>query len=151
MRVAIPSWCGRISPVFDVARCLILVDVDGDTEGRREVVGVDVTGPAHRARLIGELGVDTLICGAISAPLEAALAAVGVDVIPHACGPVDAVLHAFLGEGLPDNAFLMPGCCERRRRVRHRQREQRSRSDVRRDVAQRESPIRHSHGDTKGE
>lgn len=122
MRIAIPSWQGRISPVFDVAKTLLLVDVDGSRElGRNErrVVHVD---PLARARGVAELGANVLICGAISWPLEMALTSAGVRVIPQTCGPVDDVLEAFLRGQLTNNAFLMPGCCGRRRRFRSRRR-----------------------------
>ena len=36
MRIAIPEWQGRVSPVFDVAVSLLLIDVDGKHEVRRE-------------------------------------------------------------------------------------------------------------------
>jgi predicted Fe-Mo cluster-binding NifX family protein len=57
-----------------------------------------------------------LICGAISRPLEAMLLSAGVEVIPQTCGPVEEVLKAFMSGKLTEKAFLMPGCCGRRRR-----------------------------------
>jgi predicted Fe-Mo cluster-binding NifX family protein len=73
---------------------------------------------------VAGLGVDVLICGAISAPLRAVLAAEGVRVIPNRCGFVEEVLRAFLSGELTEQAFLMPGCREqpRQRRMQHRQR-----------------------------
>ena len=44
----------------------------------------------------------------------------GMEVIPHACGPVEDVLRAYVSGQLTDEAFLMPGCCGRRRRLRAR-------------------------------
>jgi predicted Fe-Mo cluster-binding NifX family protein len=120
MRIAIPTWCERVSPVFDVASCLTVFDVEGNIKVGRELVGIDGTGPLGRALRLGELGVNTLICGAISAPLEAAVAAAGVPVVAGACGPVEAVLRAFLDDDLADNAYLMPGCRGRQQRSRDR-------------------------------
>ena len=122
MKVAIPTWCGRVSPVFDVARRLVLLDVEGQTEISREETGIENTEPVLRVRRVAELGVNTLICGAISRPLENMLVAAGVGVIPHACGPVEEVFHAFLAGRLAEDAFLMPGCCGRRRQFRGRRR-----------------------------
>jgi predicted Fe-Mo cluster-binding NifX family protein len=118
MRVAVSTWSGRVSPVFDVAKHLLLVDFDGQAQAAREEAAVDETEPAARAERVAHLGVDVLICGAISGPLEAMLISAGVRVIPHTCGPVDEVLQAFAGGRLTDGAFLMPGCCGRRRRLR---------------------------------
>ena len=122
MRIAIPTWCGRVSPVFDVAKHLLVVDVDGTRDGSREDATIEETGPGRRARRVAELGVNVLICGAVSAPLEAMLISAGVRVILHVCGSVEEVLQAFVSGGLTDQAFLMPGCCGRRQRSRGRHR-----------------------------
>ena len=118
MRVAIPTWFCRVSPVFDVAKHLLLVDLDGEAEAGRQEAAIEETELGARARRVAKLGVDVLICGAISAPLEAMLVSSGVRVIPHTCGPTEEVLRAFALGQLPDEAFLMPGCCRRRRRFR---------------------------------
>ena len=115
MRVAIPTWSGRVSPVFDVAKQLLLVDLDGEAAAGRQEAAIEGTELGARARRVVELGVDVLICGAISMPLEAMLVSLGVRVIPHTCGPTEEVLRAFASGRLPDEAFLMPGCCRRRR------------------------------------
>ena len=108
--------------------------VQGDSEVSRDEVGIEENHPTLRARRIAELGVNTLICGAISTPLEALLTAAGVRVIAHACGPVEAVLRAFLAGRLGDDAFLMPGRRGRRRRARGRRRGGHSRFNVQGDV-----------------
>jgi predicted Fe-Mo cluster-binding NifX family protein len=116
MRVAIPISDGRISPVFDSARRLVLVDVDNGREVRRTEEGLEEPELAPRARRVAELGADVLICGAISRPLEAMLLSVGVEVVPQTCGQAEDVLRAFVSGQLTEQAFLMPGCCGRRRR-----------------------------------
>ena len=120
MRVAIPTWDGRISPVFDVARRLLVVDVAADGEAGRNETAVEETQLAARARRLVDLGVGVLICGGISWPLERMLVSAGVRVIPRTCGSVEDVLRAFLSGQLTEQAFLMPGCCGRRRRSRAR-------------------------------
>jgi predicted Fe-Mo cluster-binding NifX family protein len=110
VRVAIPQWQGRISPVFDVAGRLLLIDIDNGGELRREERPLARTDPLARAGELLGLGADVLICGAISAPLEAALASSGVRVIGFLCGPVEDVLAAFLHGDLANRAFWMPGC-----------------------------------------
>ena len=115
MRVAIPIWDERVSPVFDVAQHLLLADVEGPRElGRTEQV-LEQTEPASRAGRVADLGVDVLICGAISRPLEAMLISAGVRVIAQSCGAADDVLGAFLAGELTEQTFLMPGCRRRRR------------------------------------
>jgi predicted Fe-Mo cluster-binding NifX family protein len=118
MRTAIPIADGRISPVFDVARRLLLVDIENEREVRRTEQVLEEMELAARARRVAELGVELLICGAISRPLEAMLLSTGVDVVPQTCGPVEDVLRAFASGQLTEQAFVIPGCCGHRRQSR---------------------------------
>ena len=120
MRVAVPTWQGSVSPVLDVAHSLLLVDMGPDADQRRRVEALQDTGALARAARVRALAVNVVICGAVSFPLERALASSGIQVIPHVCGNVDAVLAAFASGRLRDRAFLMPGCGGRRRRGRGR-------------------------------
>ena len=120
MRVAIPHWQGRVSPVFDVAGNVLLVDVADGKEQARRNVAVEAEQPQTRASLLAGHGATVLICGAISWPLEMALASAGIEVIPQTCGDIEQVLAAFINGQLQQDAFLMPGCCGRRRQFRAR-------------------------------
>ncbi len=120
MRTALPIYSGRISPVFDVARRLLVVDADVGTPPVRQEVVFEKEDLSARSSHLLSLGVDVLICGAISRPLEIMLAGAGVNVIPNTCGPVEEVLDAFLSGQLTERSFLMPGCGGGRRcRGRH--------------------------------
>jgi len=113
----VPVWNGRVSPVFDVAGCLRLVDVFGDeaaTAEEHSVHGYD------RAAALVELGVNVLICGAISVELEERLLASGVDVVAEVRGGVDDVVRSYLDGSIVQGEFSMPGCYSRRRRARSR-------------------------------
>lgn len=130
MRIALPVHEGQVSPVFDWARRLLVVDRpaaprasgDGEREAARREIELDDLAPALRARRLAELGVDTLLCGGISAPLAALVEAQGVKVMAGLVGEADAVLDAFSAGGLPDPRFAMPGwrCPGQRTRARRR-------------------------------
>jgi predicted Fe-Mo cluster-binding NifX family protein len=109
MKVAIPFWQGRVSPVLDVAGRILLVDIEGDREQNRQEISLPAQGPMQRARSLARLGVDVLICGAVSRGLEMALAAAGVRVIPYTCGEVAEVLSAYRDGRLEQGSFRMPG------------------------------------------
>lgn len=116
MKVAIPQWQDRVSPVFDVAANLLLIDVAENREiGRQEIALTPTTDPARRAQQVAQLEAHVLICGAVSWPLEVALNAAGVQVVSQICGQVNEVIQSFLQGGLANDAFRMPGCCRRRR------------------------------------
>ena len=110
MRVGIPIWDGRVSPVFDTARRLMLCDVAKGAAGERREEDLPPGMPQRRVARLKEVGTEVLICGAISRPLAGMIAATGVQVIPFVSGEVEDVLHAFSEARLGDPAFLMPGC-----------------------------------------
>ena len=116
MKIAIPYWQGRVSPVFDVAATLLVVEVEGNTERSRQDVPFQIEEFQARAARLAELGVGVLVCGAISRPMEIAVRAQGIEVVPQTCGDLECVLHAYVGGRLDQASFLMPGCCGRRRR-----------------------------------
>lgn len=118
MRVAIPVWQSRVSPVFDSAGRLLIFDIKNGHETsrvRRPINGLSLQG---RVKRLVELDVDVLLCGAISRPLADMITASGIKVIPWMTGEVDEVFGWYmLGKPL-DTRFLMPGCGGRRRRFR---------------------------------
>lgn len=108
--------------MFDVAGNVLVVEICGQVEHSRQDIVLDAENPQLRAARIAETGANHLICGAISWPMEMALVAAGIDVIPQTCGNVEDVLAAFISGQLQQSAFLMPGCCGRRRQFRSRRR-----------------------------
>lgn len=122
MKVAVPDWQGRVSPVFDVAEHVLLVDLDHQDDGSRKMENLGETAIHERAKQLLGLGVDVLVCGAISWPLEALLAAGGIRVIPLVCGKVEEVVQAFRDGTLENERFAMPGCCRKGRHARNRRR-----------------------------
>ncbi|RJP22127.1 MAG: hypothetical protein C4520_08700 [Candidatus Abyssobacteria bacterium SURF_5] len=116
MKVAFPVWQSRISPVFDTAEHLVILEVEEGHEVARMEYPIIGLPPAQRAKRLEELEVDSLICGAVSRHLANMLKANGIEVIPWISGAVDDVLPRYLN-GLPlDGPFLMPGCNRQNRR-----------------------------------
>lgn len=118
MKVALPVWNGRVSPVFDAATRMLIVEMGegGEVARREELIG-DTLAP-RRAWRLRELGVNVLLCGAISRPLSAMLAGAGITVVPFVTGEVEEVLSAYLTGAIAEPQYLMPGCGGRR--MRHR-------------------------------
>lgn len=110
VRLAIPIWSDRVSPVFDVAGQLLLVDLTDGRETARHVSPICETSLPRRVEALAKLGVDVLVCGAISRCLEAALLAKGMHVVARISGDTERVIQAFLTHHLDDDAFRMPGC-----------------------------------------
>ena len=116
MRVAVSVWNHRVSPVFDTARQVLLVDYeDGEQVARAEEAIDEIPLPQRAARL-SDLEVDVLICGAVSRPLLSMLSGAGIIVVPFVTGAVEDVLKAYVEGRLADPCLRMPGCRGRRRR-----------------------------------
>jgi len=110
MKIAIPTWNGRVSPVFDTASRLLIVEVDKERECSRFETDISEHFlPSKIMRLTG-LGIDTLICGAISRPLAYMITTAEIKLIPWISGQVEEVVQAFLTNTLFDPRFIMPGC-----------------------------------------
>jgi len=106
--------------VCDEARSFLIVDVTDGQEVRRSqfemtAPGTDLVG---RATQLLDLGVQTMICGALSKELETMLLGVGIEVISQVCGGVEDVLRAFRTGGLEQDCFVLPGCARKKERRR---------------------------------
>lgn len=117
MKIAVPVFRGRISPVFDWATRLLVVETDSDCETCREVRTLQEAQLAARAIRLAEMGVDVLLCGGISGSMRSLVEIRGVRVVPWIAGEVEEVLKAFLAGSIPEK-FAMPGCCGKRFRRR---------------------------------
>ena len=123
MLIAVPIWEGRVSPVFDVAQRLALTTIDSGKAVRIQEVAIPSEDPPARVKLLVEQKVDVLLCGAVSGCVRTLLEESGIRVVPYVCGPVEAVLDAFLENRLADSGLVMPGCaCGRGNGGRQRRR-----------------------------
>jgi predicted Fe-Mo cluster-binding NifX family protein len=96
MKLAITTYDGRVSPVYEVAKEFLLVVVEGGRERSRERCSLNGGAPLRRIRRLLEFGVETLICGGITANQVELLHAVGITVIDQQAGPVEQVLREFI-------------------------------------------------------
>ena len=120
MKAAFAVWSGRISPVFDVSRRLLVVEVQNGTIVARTEEPLLDEHPIGKIRRLVQLGIETLVCGAISRQLADLASVQGIRTIPFTAGEVEEVIEAYLSGALPKREMTMPGCCNRRRRFRGR-------------------------------
>jgi predicted Fe-Mo cluster-binding NifX family protein len=100
MKIAIPYWNGRISPVFDVAKEIMLLHVENGTVVGRSRTLIVEKNPMIRVNYIVQLGAEVLICDAISFSLQRALSSTGVHVITNIHGQVEDAIRALLSNRL---------------------------------------------------
>ena len=109
MNVAITVWGNRISPVFDSAQTLLVAEIREDRLVDRKIQRFQAAMFNRCLRLLEELDVQVLICGALCEGPTRLLEAHGIEVIPFVTGETEKVLACFIqGKDLQD--FAMPGC-----------------------------------------
>ena len=115
MKAAFTVWNNRIAPVFDVARQIRVVGAEGGRVIREDEVVLKEDTAAGKAGELSGLGVNALVCGAISRTMANLVSACGIQVIPFVAGDLREVIDAWIRGGITDGLFLMPGCRGRRR------------------------------------
>ncbi len=116
MIVAIPVHNGRVAPVFDVSRRVLLTELLRGNEARRWHVELVGSSPVERVERLHREGVGTVVCAGVCAHLWRLLEMWGIEVVPGIVGDVEDVLAAFVAGSLEQTRFLMPGRCRARGR-----------------------------------
>ncbi len=107
-KTAFSFWENRMASVFD-AVCVLQV-LEGDA-----LVEHPLPEPPHqKVQTLQDLGVQTLVCGAISQSLQALLEASGILVVPFVAGDRLEILQAYQSGQLGSSRFAMPGCQARK-------------------------------------
>ncbi|MCF8094337.1 MAG: hypothetical protein K9J79_03155 [Desulfobacteraceae bacterium] len=120
MKVALAVWNGRISPVFDVSRNLLVIEVKDCSIVERIEVHFSSDQAMHKVRRLMEMEVAVLLCGAVSRQLAATLEANGISLYAFISGDVESVIGEYLKGRLPSPGMSMPGCRSARRRKREK-------------------------------
>jgi predicted Fe-Mo cluster-binding NifX family protein len=110
MRLAIPVWENKISPVLDTASRFLIVEMKEGGEMSRFEVFLEERNLSRRCHRILGMGVKAVICGAVTRHFSDLLKASGIELIPGISGQPDDVLHACLEGNLEQPRFFMPGC-----------------------------------------
>lgn len=114
MKAAFSYWHNRIAPVFDTTCEIQLVESEAGQVVDRRTVILSAELPMQRALQLAELGVEALVCGAISKPIHNLLSAYRIQVVPFVAGELQQVVQGWLDDQLENETFAMPGCRGRR-------------------------------------
>ena len=99
-----------------------MIDVRGQREESREVLDISAWPARGRAARLAQLGVDQLICGALSSFDEAGFDESPVRLVSQVAGPVDAVIRAILSGAISSGQDYWPDHAEARAREPQRRR-----------------------------
>ena len=112
MKVAITVWDEKISPVFDSAHKLLIVDIKNEKIKNISYKSFDPELEARLAEELSLIGIEVLICGAISQAYSTLIEAKTIQLIPFINGNVNEVLDSYAKGNPLVPAFSMPGCRE---------------------------------------
>lgn len=112
MKIAIPIWNQRISPLLDTASRLLVLTCRDRKEVNRLELPIEPQPIEELAATLAALKLDLLLCGAVTRPLLKALENHGVSVHPHLCGEIGEILEALCHGQLNEKHFQIPGCGE---------------------------------------
>lgn len=122
MKLAITVWNGRIAPLFDVARHVLVVETEGFGKPIGSMMNVDLQNDDvdKKVAALASLGIEAVVCGAISREYEEALMAADIEMDAYVAGDVTDVLDAWQGGIMRQRGYSMPGCSCPRHRCMHR-------------------------------
>jgi predicted Fe-Mo cluster-binding NifX family protein len=109
MKVAIAVWEDCVSSVLDFAQRLVVAELKDGTETSRTEIALPERNVFTKLAKLRELGIDVIICGAVSQPLASAFPACGIQLLPYVRGRVDEVLNAYQAGQLGLPQFTLPG------------------------------------------
>ncbi|MBI4963091.1 MAG: hypothetical protein HY913_07440 [Desulfomonile tiedjei] len=132
MRIAIPEHQGRIAPVFDCCRRMLIFLQDPEEDKIVEDQDWSVVPRLARPMGLQRLMVELLICGGISCWMEDQITRQGILVIPWTAGEISEVLAALRHGKLSDPCYMMPGrgMCRRRGLLRQIEKEKGQAQDL---------------------
>lgn len=118
MILAVPEHQGRLAPVFDCCRKIVIIDHGPEIDQIISEEDWSELGAHARAQRLRELNIEALVCGGISSRMEAQLKVMDISIYPWISGEVSQVLKALRDGTISDPCYAMPGArqCRRRRR-----------------------------------
>jgi predicted Fe-Mo cluster-binding NifX family protein len=109
LKVALTIWGNRISPVFDSANTLMIVDLENLKTSDRVYKGFDPHDLKQISTILKNYKIDILICGAITDDRSIFIEQNGIVLIPFIFGNIDKMLATLLNEKHRISDFIMPG------------------------------------------
>jgi predicted Fe-Mo cluster-binding NifX family protein len=110
MKTAFTVWNDRIAPLFDVAGKIHVVESEAGNITAQTRLCLDDPSPALKVRRLADLGVQMLVCGAISRSARNMVKAYGIELVAYISGDLDTVIEAWQHDQLGTDVLRMPGC-----------------------------------------
>jgi len=109
MKIAVPVWQNRVSPLFDTSAHLLVAESSRKKIFKQDVINVESLSLFQRGDLLQKMHVNFFFCGGITRPILENIRNKNIHVIPFICGDVNIILQAFLEGKDIQSLFSMPG------------------------------------------
>jgi predicted Fe-Mo cluster-binding NifX family protein len=110
MKLALSTWNNLVAPVFDVSGTVMVVKISSGRIKTRKSEDISGMDNLARIRLLCNLKIEILVCGAISKPWHDILTAWDIQIISYVSGNVEEVLRSLLKNNFNPHKLYMPGC-----------------------------------------
>jgi predicted Fe-Mo cluster-binding NifX family protein len=108
--LAIPVLRSRVAPVLNWCSRIQIFEDTPSQEGAVQELVLPHLEAAQRLQVLREKGVNTLICGALSADLLQYAGKLGLTVVSGVAGEVQEVVQSYWQNALDHPKFWLPGC-----------------------------------------
>jgi predicted Fe-Mo cluster-binding NifX family protein len=109
MRIAIPIFRNRISPILDTCTRLMVADCEDAAVTQKKEIVLDFCSQFERFEILRKLNPDAVICCGVSDVFDKMLRSASIRLISGIAGDVDQVVKAFMNDRLGDPRFRLPG------------------------------------------
>ncbi len=109
MKVALTVWGNRISPVFDSAKKILIVQIENRKIKSRQYTSFNFKLRGNMCEKLTDTGAEVLICGAISKEAYHFFDSSTIELIPFVSGNAEVVLESYIKKSYVSQIFFMPG------------------------------------------
>ncbi len=116
--IAFPVFQDRVSPLMDVSNRYIIYETEDGKIKQRIDISLNADGECQRVEKLKEIGVNTIICGAVSGYVAHIVDEKGMRLLSMIYGPIDEIIEHYLKNSL---GTYCSGACNGRKRQRRGQ------------------------------
>ncbi len=117
-KLAITTWGGRVSPMFDAAQTLLVVEKDCSGVFRKKYRFYKPENLHQFLELFTANRIQVLICGAITKDKASFIESSGITCFSFVTGTIEEVLATYTNGSIYMETLKMPGCNPRKKHLK---------------------------------
>ena len=114
--IAVPVFQDRVSPLMDVSNRYMIYEAEDGEIKQRISISLNTDGESQRVEKLKEIGVNTIICGAVSGYVAHIVDEKGMRLISMIYGPIEEIIDQYLANSLASYCPGSTGCANRKRK-----------------------------------